>query len=51
MIRIRCFGQSPALIAKIIDESLSGIEAIFHRHATVQGLAATYEHYLVRAVI
>ncbi|WP_283776715.1 hypothetical protein [Paenibacillus dendritiformis] len=39
MIRIRCFGQSPALIAKIIDESLSGITAIFRRHATDQGFA------------
>ncbi|WP_338125004.1 hypothetical protein [Paenibacillus dendritiformis] len=50
VIRLRCFGQSPVLIAKIIDESLPGIEAIFRRHATAQGLPATYEHYLVRAV-
>lgn len=50
VIRIRCFGQSPALIAKIIEESLSGIEAIFRRHAMAQGLPATYEQYLVRAV-
>ncbi len=50
VIRIRCFGQSPVLIGKVIDESLPAIEEIFRRHATAQGLPATYEHYLVRAV-
>lgn len=51
IIRMRCFGQLPAVFELMVGECMSDITRIFEKHATDIGLPTTFERYIVRITV
>ncbi|MGG1664236.1 class I SAM-dependent methyltransferase [Brevibacillus sp. NRS-1366] len=51
VIKMRCFGQQPALTQQTIELHLESVQQIFDKHATAKGLPVTFAHYFVRVIV
>lgn len=51
VIKYRCFGQSPEVHNKLIENDLPAIGRIFKANAEKEGLAITFSRYIVRGTI
>ncbi|MEK5235786.1 methyltransferase domain-containing protein [Paenibacillus sp. FSL L8-0470] len=50
IVRLRCFGQTPA-VHEMVLQCMPEISRIFTQHQSSQGLQATLDNYIVRAVV
>lgn len=51
VVKLRCFGQTPSVHERVMNESMPEIEKIFMEYATERGLATTFNYYIVRATV
>ena len=51
ILKLRCFGQHPAIYELLKEKNLDEIATIFEQNATPDGLSITFSRYIVRAIV
>ncbi len=51
VLKLRCFGQQPAIYELLTEKELQTITTIFDENATADGLPITFSRYIVRAIV
>ena len=51
VLKLRCFGQQPAIFELLKEKELQTITTIFDANATADGLPITFSRYIVRAIV
>ena len=51
VLKLRCFGQLPAIYEQLKEKDLQTITSIFNQHETAKGLPITFSRYIVRAIV